>query len=249
MMRVVYIAGKFRGATPWQVQQNVCAAEEAALAVWRMGLFALCPHKNTEHFDKELADVFIEGTKEMLRRCDAVLLVPGWTASVGALGELTEARRLGLPVFGVRGECDCEELTLGEALTALATWSREPPRPRDLVRYELVAEWRDRCVELERQLAEIVGALGLEVRGGEHGRVPAESLAEARRIVGAGGEDSVLGQVLDKIDSGLRCTIRDFLGEALYLRAAAAAGGGWAEQVAAKLAERAAEEGDDGDGA
>ena len=95
----------------------------------------------------------------------------------------------------------------------------------------------------------IVGALGLEVRGGEHGRVPAESLAEARRIVGAGGEDSVLGQVLDKIDSGLRCTIRDFLGEALYLRAAAAAGGGWAEQVAAKLAERAAEEGDDGDGA
>ena len=121
--------------------------------------------------------------------------------------------------------------------------------PRDLVRYELVAEWRDRCVELERQLAEIVGALGLEVRGGEHGRVPAESLAEARRIVGAGGEDSVLGQVLDKIDSGLRCTIRDFLGEALYLRAAAAAGGGWAEQVAAKLAERAAEEGDDGDGA
>ena len=30
MMRVVYIAGKFRGATPWQVQQNVRAAEEVA---------------------------------------------------------------------------------------------------------------------------------------------------------------------------------------------------------------------------
>ena len=130
----------------------------------------------------------------------AVLLVPGWTASVGALGELAEARRLGLPVFGVRG--DYEEQTLGEALAALARWSCEPPRPRDLVRYELVVEWRDRCVELERQLAEIVGALGLEVRGGAHERVPAESLAEARRIVGAGSEDSEPGA--DRHQGGVR---------------------------------------------
>lgn len=126
-MRVIYIAGKFRGATPWQVEQNVRAAEAAALEVWRAGCFALCPHTNTRHFDKELPDeVFLAGTLEMLRRSDAILLIPGWTRSQGALAELEEARRLGLAVFGVRGENDCEEQPLDEAIAALGAWSRQP---------------------------------------------------------------------------------------------------------------------------
>ena len=186
-MRVVYIAGKFRGATPWQVQQNVRAAEEAALAVWRMGLFALCPHKNTEHFDKELADdVFVEGTKEMLRRCDAVLLVPGWTASVGARGEAVEAQRLGLPIFGgfatvgPGGELvDPEETPLVDALAALAAWARRAPGPHaamlDEVRQRLAGGWArqmfghatalhrvERGLRVLEEAAELAQALGVD---------------------------------------------------------------------------------------
>jgi hypothetical protein len=99
-MKVVYIAGPFRAATPWLVEQNVRAAEMIALEVWRMGAVALCPHMNTRHFQDCAPDeVWIEGTKEMLRRCDAVLVQGAWTMSTGTRGEIDEARKLGMPVF------------------------------------------------------------------------------------------------------------------------------------------------------
>lgn len=146
-MRVVYIAGKFRGATPWQVEQNVRAAEAAALEVMRRGHMALCPHKNTQHFDGELPDeFFLEGTKELLRRCDAVLLVPGWQDSVGACGEVVEAlERVGIPVFGggsilVGRDAEGRERvavsfpeSLERALDRLDAWARTaPPRSSDV---------------------------------------------------------------------------------------------------------------------
>lgn len=37
-VKVVYIAGPFRAATPWLVEANVRRAEEVALAVWRLGI-------------------------------------------------------------------------------------------------------------------------------------------------------------------------------------------------------------------
>lgn len=56
----------------------------------RAGCFALCPHTNTRHFDKELPDeVFLAGTLEMLRRSDAILLIPGWTRSQRKAGRPT----------------------------------------------------------------------------------------------------------------------------------------------------------------
>lgn len=46
-----------------------------------------------------LSDRFwLEGTLELLRRCDAVLLVPGWEKSSGTRAEIEEAERLGIPV-------------------------------------------------------------------------------------------------------------------------------------------------------
>ena len=99
-MKVVYIAGPFRGATPWDVEQNVRRAEALALEVARMGAMPLCPHANTRHFDGQLtAEFWLEGTLELLRRCDAVLLVPGWETSSGTKAEVAEAERLGSPVF------------------------------------------------------------------------------------------------------------------------------------------------------
>jgi hypothetical protein len=40
-----------------------------------------------------------------MRRCDAVLLVPGWKLSEGTLGEIKEAKRLEIPVFKELDEC------------------------------------------------------------------------------------------------------------------------------------------------
>ncbi len=99
-LKVVYIAGPFRAATPWLIEQNVRRAEEVSLAVWRLGAAALCPHMNTRHFQDCAPDAtWIEGTLELLRRCDAVLVQGDWKASTGTRGEVAEAERLGLPVF------------------------------------------------------------------------------------------------------------------------------------------------------
>lgn len=99
-MKLIYIAGPFRGLTPWDVEQNVRRAEEMALRVWRAGAAALCPHTNTRFFDKAGDDaIFLEGTMEMLRRCDGMVLVHGWEKSSGTRAEIREALRLGKPIL------------------------------------------------------------------------------------------------------------------------------------------------------
>jgi nucleoside 2-deoxyribosyltransferase len=100
-VKVIYIAGKYRGPNAWAIEQNIRAAEEVAAKVWEMGHVALCPHANSRHMDGVASDdVFLAGTLELMRRCDAVVLVPNWRDSEGARAEVAEAERLGLPVFG-----------------------------------------------------------------------------------------------------------------------------------------------------
>ncbi|TXH14484.1 MAG: DUF4406 domain-containing protein [Hyphomicrobiaceae bacterium] len=114
-MKVIYIAGPFRGPTAWAIEQNVRRAETLALKVWQLGAVALCPHTNTRLFDKEADDiVFLDGTMELLRRCDAVLLTDDWQKSSGARAEVEEARSLKRPVFA--NIHDLHSWLLGEAL-------------------------------------------------------------------------------------------------------------------------------------
>jgi len=128
-MKVVYIAGKYRGPNPWAVVQNIRAAEEVAAKVIRAGHMPLTPHKNTAHMEGLADDAFfLAGTMELLRRCDAVLLVPGWSRSVGARLELVEANRIGLPVFG-RHACIDDEVNLRNGLNELREWAELGTRP------------------------------------------------------------------------------------------------------------------------
>ena len=97
---IVYVAGPFRGATTWDVETNVRRAETLALVVARAGAMPLCPHMNTRFFDGQLDDTFwLEGTLELLRRCDAIVLTANWRTSAGARGEKAVAEALKLPVF------------------------------------------------------------------------------------------------------------------------------------------------------
>lgn len=99
MQLCIYIAGPYRAATPWLVEQNVRRAEDVAYQVWATGHVAICPHTNTRFFDRSLPDyIFTEGTLEMMRRCDAVLVLPNHTDSLGTIGEIREAEKLGMPV-------------------------------------------------------------------------------------------------------------------------------------------------------
>lgn len=99
-MRVVYIAGPFRGPSAWDIEENIRRAERLALEVWRMGAAALCPHTNTRFFQGAADDsVWLDGDLELLARCDAVLMTPDWHRSSGARAEEEFARKRGIPVF------------------------------------------------------------------------------------------------------------------------------------------------------
>lgn len=99
-MKVVYIAGPFRGASSWDIEQNIRRAEELALEVWRLGAACLCPHTNTRFFQNAAPDdVWLAGDLELLRRCDAVLVTPDWHRSRGAQKEVSAAAELNIPVF------------------------------------------------------------------------------------------------------------------------------------------------------
>jgi nucleoside 2-deoxyribosyltransferase len=113
-MKVVYIAGPFRGANAWEIEQNIRRAEELALEAWRSGFAVICPHTNTRFFQGAAEDrIWLDGDLEILRRCDAVLLTADWERSSGARAEVDVARALGIPVFCALGElvaaADCLE--------------------------------------------------------------------------------------------------------------------------------------------
>lgn len=97
---VVYVAGKYRGATFAEVYDNVQAARAVAKVLWEKGIIALCPHTMTFAMDGVCPqEGFLAGTLELMRRCDAVVLVEGWEESAGTLAEITEAGLRGIPVY------------------------------------------------------------------------------------------------------------------------------------------------------
>ena len=99
-MKVVYVSGPFRASNAWETWQHVNRAAVMALEVWRAGAACVCPHLNTFCFQGAADDdVWLQGDLEMLRRCDAVLMIDGWEWSVGARHERTFAIGLKLPVF------------------------------------------------------------------------------------------------------------------------------------------------------
>lgn len=99
-LKLVYVAGKYRGATPWEVENNIRKAEEAGFALANQGFVPVIPHTMFRHFDKTLTDDFWLGaTLEIMRRCDLIYMLPGWEQSAGAVAEHAEAARLGIQVL------------------------------------------------------------------------------------------------------------------------------------------------------
>jgi hypothetical protein len=100
-MKVVYIAGPIRALDGWTREQNIRRAEELAYKVWKLGAAAVCVHAAGRFFDQAIGDEeIILGDLEILSRCDAVLLAPGWQWSSGTLKEIDKAQEENIPVFG-----------------------------------------------------------------------------------------------------------------------------------------------------
>lgn len=111
MIPVVYIAGPYRARTRQGVELNIQTARAVALLACRKGWSPLCPHSNTGHLDAldpSIGDEFwLASTMELLRRADAVVLVPGWEKSQGTRDEITEAQLRGIPVYYSEHQLPC----------------------------------------------------------------------------------------------------------------------------------------------
>lgn len=99
-MKLIYVAGPYRAKTEWGLIQNIRNAEAVALEIWKMGMVAYCPHKNTAHFGGACQDkVWLDGGLEVLRRCDGLVMIKGWSGSEGAIAEENEAGKFSIPIF------------------------------------------------------------------------------------------------------------------------------------------------------
>jgi hypothetical protein len=96
-MRLIYIAGKFRGANAWEVACNVHEAEAAALLVATLGGMPVVPHSLGQRMAGTIDETFwLAGTLLLLSRCDGILLLPGWRDSDGATAESKYAEQRGI---------------------------------------------------------------------------------------------------------------------------------------------------------
>lgn len=99
-MKVIYVAGPYRGPNSWEIEENIRRAERLALEVWKLGAACICPHTNTRFYQGTAPDeIWLNGDLELVRRCDAMLMTPDYRRSVGAAKEKKFAEKLGLPVF------------------------------------------------------------------------------------------------------------------------------------------------------
>jgi len=98
--KLVYIAGPYRASDAWEVTENIHRAERAAREVARLGAMPVTPHSITARMSGvESDELWLQGTLELMRRCDAVLVLPSYESSEGTKGEIAEAERLQLPIF------------------------------------------------------------------------------------------------------------------------------------------------------
>jgi len=126
-VRLVYIAGPYRGRSDTEVRNNIARAKEVAVELirkWHTPFnghekslrqrlpggdpFPVTPHLNTANFDfvpsiAELAgaDYYLAGTMKQLQGCSAVILTrhDAGFVSTGTRDEIYEANRMGIPVF------------------------------------------------------------------------------------------------------------------------------------------------------
>ena len=100
-MRVLYTAGPYRDDRGmYYVWQNIEQAKAVARELWLMGFAVICPHANTQMMDgNDTHEMFLQGDFEMVKRCDGIVVLPGWERSEGTRREIVCAKANGVPVY------------------------------------------------------------------------------------------------------------------------------------------------------
>lgn len=98
--KVIYIAGPYRASKQYMQFNRIMWMREFGILIWQDGGVPIVPLLNTFGMDGVLThDQFIEGDLEIVRRCDALLLIGDWHFSAGCRLERDAAIEAGLPIF------------------------------------------------------------------------------------------------------------------------------------------------------
>ena len=96
----VYIAGPFKGASAWEIENNVRKAEAIMLAVNAAGGAALAPHLQGRYMYGTLDEAaWLEVDFAWLEVAEALLVLPGSENSKGTQQEVVRAVELNIPIF------------------------------------------------------------------------------------------------------------------------------------------------------
>ncbi len=99
-MRIVYIAGKYRALDTIGVVHNIQVARHYAEKYWNMGYAVICPHANSGWMEANVPEqILMEGDLDIIKRCDIIVMIPGWEDSVGAINEHATALQYGVKVI------------------------------------------------------------------------------------------------------------------------------------------------------
>lgn len=117
-MKLVYVAGPFTAPTAWEIEQNVRKAEEVAFFVQGLGAMPVTPHANSRFFfGTNTPRFWYEGTMELLKRCDGIIMGQRWKSSKGSVEEYNYAQSVSMPTF---------RYMIVEDHRRLQLWAQEP---------------------------------------------------------------------------------------------------------------------------
>ena len=96
--QIVYIAGKYSSykedpvENASEVVNNISMARKVSVECAQAGIFHFCPHTHSSMMHIVCPDVpkeyWLQLDKAILTHCSAILLLPGWESSIGAVEEL-----------------------------------------------------------------------------------------------------------------------------------------------------------------
>ena len=96
-MKLLYVAGPYRGITDDEVYENIQTARRRAKNYWQRGFAVFCPHLNTSFFSGVVDETqFTDAGLLFLAKCDVIALPLNWELSRGTVDEAIYAEKLGL---------------------------------------------------------------------------------------------------------------------------------------------------------